>query len=148
MVTYDDEDVIEAPRAIVWKLLTDHLNEAKIVDIHPLITSQKVVSRTENEAVLDRVIDVNRKPKKSRWKLTYHPPDGYRWEILESEGPWTPGNYLELTFTDEGKRTRVRARGELTIMNLPFFLSQARTIRKVMSDIHTEDVWFLRRYRF
>ena len=148
MVTYDDEDFIEAPRAVVWKLLTDHLNEVKIVDIHPLIQSQKVVSQSENEVVLDRVIGVNRKPKKSRWKITFHPPDRYRWDILESEGPWTPGSYLELTFSDEGKRTRLHARGELTIMNLPFFLSQARTVRKVMGDIHTEDVWFLRRYRF
>lgn len=148
MVTYDDEDVIDAPRAVVWKLLADHLDEKKIVDIHPLIHSQKVVSRSENEVVLDRVIEVNRKAKKSRWKITYHPPEGYRWEILESEGPWAPGSYLELTFAEEGKRTRLHARGELTVMNLPFYLSQMRAIQSAMNDIHTEDVWFLRRYRF
>jgi len=148
MVAYEDDDVIEAPRAVVWKLLEDHLNDAKIVDIHPLIQSQKTVERSGNSVVVDRVIDVRRKMKKSRWKVTYEVPDRYRWEVLESEGPWTVGSYLDITYTDAGKATRVHARGDLTIIGLPFFLSQARTIRSVMNDIHTEDVWFLRRYRF
>lgn len=148
MVAYEDEEVIDAPRAVVWKLLADHLDEAKIVDIHPLIRSQKIASRSGNEIVLDRVIDVNRKLKKSRWKLSYQPPDHARWEVLESEGPWAPGSYLDLTYIDEGKRTRVRARGELTVLNLPFFLSQPRTVRNALNDISTEDVWFLRRYRY
>jgi len=148
MVAYDDESVIDAPRAVIWKLLTDHLDEAKIVDIHPLIRSQKLVRRTENEIILDRVIDVNRKMKKSRWKLTFQPPDHARWEVLESEGPWTPASYLDLTYTEVGKTTRVKARGELTIMDLPFFLSQPRTVRRVLDDIDTEDVWYLRRYRW
>jgi len=148
MVTYDDEDLIPAPREVVWRLLTDHLNHAKIVDIHPLIQSQKTVSQSGHEVVLDRVIDVRRKLKKSRWKLTFDPPDHARWEVVESEGPWAPGSYLDLTYIEEGKSTRVRAHGELTIVQLPFFLSQERTIRSVFNDIHTEDVWYLRRYRY
>jgi len=148
MVAFEDESVIDAPRAVVWKLLTDHLDEAKIVDIHPLVRSQKLVSRTEHEVVIDRVIDVNRKMKKSRWKLTFRPPEQARWEILESEGPWTPGSYLELTYTEVGKTTRVHAKGELAIVDLPFFLSQPRTVRRVLDDIDTEDVWYLRRYRW
>ncbi|HYA70851.1 MAG TPA: SRPBCC family protein [Thermoplasmata archaeon] len=148
MVAYDDEDVIDAPRAVVWKLLADHMNDAKIVEIHPLIQSQKTVERTGDSVVVDRVIDVNRKMRKSRWKISYQPPDHARWEVLESEGPWATGTYLDLTYFDEGKATRVRARGELAILNLPFFLSQPRTVRRVLNDIQTEDVWFLRRYRF
>jgi len=148
MVAYEDDDVIEAPRAVVWKLLEDHLNDAKIVEIHPLIQSQKTVERSGNTIVLDRVIDVRRKMKKSRWKLTYEVPDRARWEVVESEGPWTVGSYLDLTYTEAGKTTRIHAKGDLTIIGLPFFLSQARTIQSVMNDIHTEDVFFLRRYRY
>jgi hypothetical protein len=148
MVTYEDDDVIEAPRAVIWKLLTEHLDDAKIVEIHPLVRSQKTLSHTERETVVERVIDVNRKPKVSRWKLTHEPPGRFRWEILESEGPWTPGDYLELTYSEDGKRTRIHARGELTIQDLPFFLTQPRTIRRVLDDLHTEDVFWLRRYRY
>jgi len=148
MVAYEDEDIIDAPRAVVWKLLADHLNDAKIVDIHPLIQSQKTVERTPDSVVVDRVIDVNRKLKKSRWKISFHAPDHARWEVLESEGPWAPGSYLDLTYSEEGRTTRVHCRGELTILDLPFFLSQPRVVRRVMGDIHTEDVFFLRRYHY
>jgi hypothetical protein len=148
MVAYDDEDLFPAPREVVWKLLNDHMNDAKIVDIHPLIRSQKTVGQPGNEVVLERVIEVRRKLKRSRWKITFEPPERARWEVVESEGPWTPGSYLELTYAVEGKSTRVRAHGDVTVMDLPFFLSQSRTIRSVFNDIHTEDVWYLRRYRF
>ena len=148
MVVYEDEEVIEAPRDVIWRLLSDHLNDAKVMEIHPLIQSQKTVERSGTTAVVDRVIDVRRKMKKSRWKLTYEAPDHVRWEVLESEGPWTPGTYLDLTYTAVGKTTRVHARGELTILNLPFFLSQRRTVHSVLNDISTEDAWFLRRYRY
>ena len=148
MVAYEDEDLFPAPRPIVWKLLDDHLNDAKIVEIHPLIQSQKTVSRTDHEVVLDRVIDVRRKLKKSRWKITYEPPDHERWEIVESEGPWMVGSYLDLTYTEAGKETRIHAKGELTLLQLPFLVSQERALRTVFDDLYTEDVFFLRRYRF
>ena len=148
MVAYEDDDVIEAPRAVIWQLIQEHLDDAKIVEIHPLVLSQKTLSHTERETVVERVIDVNRKPKTSRWKLIHEPPVRFRWEILESEGPWTPGDFLEITYLEEGKRTRVHARGELTIQNLPFFLKQPRTIARVLEDLRTEDVFWLRRYRY
>lgn len=149
MVQYSDEDVIEAPRSAVWKLLLDHLDDAKLPDIHPLVRSQKTVERTETDAIVDRVIEVRRKPKNSRWRIVMQPPELYRWEVLESEGPWASGSYLELTYSEESPRTtRVQTRGALTVRDLPFFLSQDRTIRTVLNDLRTEDVWFLRRYRF
>jgi len=148
MVEYADEDVIEAPRAILWKLLADHLDDSKLPTIHPLVRSQTTVERSENEAVVDRVIEVLRKPKKSRWRITMRPPDLYRWEILDSDGPWTTGDHLEITYSEVPQGTRAVARGSLTVQKLPFFLSQARTIRRALEDIRTEDVWFLRRYRY
>jgi hypothetical protein len=95
-----------------------------------------------------RVIDVRRKLLKSRWKITYQPPERARWELVESEGPWTPGSYLEVTYTQAPGGTRTVARGDLTIRNPPLFFSQERAIRTVLNDLHTEDVFFLRRYRF
>lgn len=126
----------------------DHLDDAKAPVIHPLIQSQTTVSRTDREAVLDRVIDVGRKLKKSRWKISYEPPDHERWEVVESEGPWTPGSYLDLTYAEAGKQTRIRAKGELAILKPPFLVSPERAVRTVLDDLYTEDVFFLRRYRF
>ncbi|MFI5413863.1 MAG: hypothetical protein ACHQ0I_04685, partial [Candidatus Lutacidiplasmatales archaeon] len=88
MVAYEDDDLFPAPRAIVWKLLDEHLDDAKALVIHPLIKSQKTVSRSGSEIVVDRVIDVRRKLLKSRWKITFEPPDHGRWEVVHSEGPW------------------------------------------------------------
>ena len=148
MVAYEAEDLFPAPRAIVWKLLTDHLDDKKVVDIHPLIQSQTTVSRSDRDAVLDRVIDVRRKLKRSRWQITFESPDHLRWEVVESEGPWKTGSFLDLAYTDAGKETRIRAHGELEILDLPFFLSQPKTVGRVFDDLYTEDVFFLRRYRF
>ena len=148
MVEYADEDLIEAPRDIVWKLLLDHLDDAKAPIIHPLIRSQTTLHRTESEAVVDRVVEVRRKPVKSRWKVTFHPPERYRWEFLEGTAPWTVGDFLELSYAEAPGGTRVTARGNLTISVLPFFLSQNRTVRSVLNDLRTEDVFFLRRYRY
>ncbi|MGA7477151.1 MAG: hypothetical protein WBW47_08090 [Thermoplasmata archaeon] len=148
MVTYEDEELVAAPRPIIWKLLNDHLDDTKILTIHPLIQSQKTVSRTDTETVVDRVIDVRRKPMKSRWKITYLPPERARWELLESEGPWTVGTYLDVRYEEVPGGTRVLARGELSISVLPFFLSQKRTVTRVLNDISIEDQSFLNRYRF
>jgi len=148
MVVYDDATRIAAPPAIVWKLLNDHLDDAKMLVIHPLVQSQKTVSRSEGEVVVDRVIDVRRKMKTSRWKLSYRPPERMRWEVLESEGPWSPGSYLEVSYAEVPGGTMATAHGDLTISVLPFFLSQKRTVASVLNDIHTEDLSFLNRYRF
>ncbi|MGP8076882.1 MAG: hypothetical protein ACLP8Y_09210 [Thermoplasmata archaeon] len=148
MVAYEDDDMISAPRPIVWKLLDDHLDDKKILTIHPLIQSQTTVSRTGSEIVVDRVIDVRRKMMKSRWKITYQPPERGRWEILDSEGPWTPGSYLDVRYEEVPGGTRLHAKGDLSINVLPFFLSQKRTVARVLNDVHIEDLSFLNRYRF
>ncbi|MGD1100362.1 MAG: hypothetical protein ABR888_08505 [Thermoplasmata archaeon] len=148
MVVYEDEDLIAAPRHILWRLLNDHLDDTKILTIHPLIQSQKTVSRTDSEIVVDRVIDVRRKPLKSRWKITHQPPERARWEILESEGPWTTGSYLDVRYEDVPGGTHLHARGDLSIRVLPFFLSQKRTVARVLNDVNTEDLSFIHRYRF
>jgi hypothetical protein len=81
---------------------------------------------------------------KSRWKLTYRPPEYARWEILESGGPWSPGSYVESSYTSDPGGTLIQSRGDLRIKVLPFFLPQKRFIRNVLSTIEEEDVAFLR----
>jgi hypothetical protein len=149
VVQYSDDDVIEAPRAVVWRLLDEHLDDAKISTIHPLIQSQKTVLRTEGEVQLDRVIDVARKPRKSHWRITFDRPERFRWEVLESEGPWASGSYLELKYAEQTPRTTaVTTRGALTVLRLPLFASQERAVRTALNDLRTEDVFYLRRYRY
>jgi hypothetical protein len=148
MGTYEDEDLIPAPRDVIWKLLWDHLNDAKIVEIHPLIQSQKMVSRSGDEFVVDRRIEVRRTPVPSRWKITYRPPERAGWELLESEGPWTQGSYLEITYEEVPGGTRIRARGDLAVPMVPFYSSQERAVRTILDDQRTEDVFYLRRYRY
>ena len=148
MVAYEDQVLIPAPRDIIWRLLNDHLDDKKISTIHPLCQSQTTVSRTGSEVVVDRVIDVRRKMMKSRWKITYQPPEKGRWEIVEGEGPWAPGSYVDVSYAEVPGGTQVSARGDLLISVLPFFLSQKRTIARVFNDVHIEDLNFLNRYRF
>lgn len=148
MVVYEDEDLFPAPREIVWRLLRDHIDDAKVLVIHPLIKSQKTVSHTDSEAVVDRVIDVRRKLLKSRWKITYHPPQRARWEILESEGPWATGSSIDVSYAEVPGGTQIKARGDLSISVLPFFLSQKRTVHSVFNDVHAEDLNYVNRFRF
>lgn len=148
MVSYEDDDLIAAPRHIVWKVLEDHLDDKKILTVHPLVQSQKTVSRTGSGTVVDRVIDVARKPKKSRWKLILEPPDHFRWEVLESEGPWTPGSYLDLHYEEVPGGTRVRSRGELSVRPLPVFFSQKRAVGQALIDLTSEDWNYINRFRF
>jgi len=148
VVDFADEETVPAPRAILWKLLADHLNNQKIVTIHPLIQSQTTVSHSGNDTVVDRVIDVRGKPLTSRWRLTLEPPDHYRWEVHESHGPWAPGTYMDVRYEEVPGGTKILARGALTISVLPFFLSQKRIVPRVLNDIAIEDAAFLNRYRF
>jgi len=148
MIQYSDDDLIEAPREVLWKLLGEHLDDTKIATIHPLVQSQTTVRRSDSEVVVDRVIDVRRKLKKSRWRFVLEPPEKFRWEILESDGPWASGTYLELKYEEVPNGTHITARGSLTLVGLPFFLSQPRTVATVLNDLRTEDVFYLRRYRY
>jgi hypothetical protein len=145
MVAYEDETVFPAPRDRVWKLLDAHLDDKTIGSIHHLIKAQSTVSRSGPDSVVDRTIDARGRLLRSRWKITYRPPDLARWEILDSEGPWAKGTYIENTYSDVPGGTMIHGRGDMQISVLPFFLSQKRTINKVFADIHAEDLAFAQR---
>lgn len=133
-----------APRDAIWKLLNAHLDDSAISRIHPLLKAQKTISQSGSEIVMDRWTDVRGKVLRSRWKVTVRPPDLYRWEIVDSEGPWTTGNFVENAYVDVPGGTQVRTRGELKISVLPFFLPQKSLIHKVLDQLDSEDLVFLR----
>lgn len=145
MAAYEEEWVFPAPMDVVWKLLEAHLDDRMISVIHPLVTSQNTVSRTDQEVVVDRTIDVRGKPMSSRWKVTYSRPTRARWDIVAGKGPWAPGSYLQNAYSDAPGGTLVRTRADMTINVLPFFLSQKRNVAKVLEGIDAQDVAFLHR---
>ncbi|MCI4331959.1 MAG: SRPBCC family protein [Thermoplasmata archaeon] len=140
MISYDDESVFPAPKDAVWKLLRSHLDDQAIGAIHPLILGQKTVSQEGDVTIVDRTIDVRGKKLASRWKITYHAPDSARWEIQSSEGPWAPGSFLEMSYSDAPGGTLVRTRGELKVSVLPFFIPQKGVIRKALETVHQDDI--------
>ena len=144
MVEIQEEAVFPAPREALWKLLSAHLDDAAISRIHPLLKSQKTVSQSGTETILDRWTDVRGKVLRSRWKVTARTPELYRWEILDGDGPWTPGSYVENVYSAVASGTQIRSRGALKISVLPFFLPQKSIIRKVLDQLDSEDLAFLR----
>jgi hypothetical protein len=143
MAEYDEEGLFPFSRDRVWKLLTAHLDDATITRIHPLIRSQNTVRRTSDEVVVQRSIDVRGKLLGSQWKLTYRPPESARFEILASDGPWTPGSFVENHYSDVPGGTLIRSHLNLTVKGLPFFLPQKSVVRRVMTTIDNEDRAFL-----
>lgn len=140
MVAYEEDWVFPAPLDAVWKLLQSHLDDARIRSIHPLIVGQRTLPGSGPEAMVERTIDVRGKSLRSTWKVTPRPPDYYRWEVTESEGPWAPGTYVENRYSAAPGGTRMQTRGELRISVLPFFLPQKSTIRRVLAQLDREDL--------
>lgn len=140
MVAYRDDTVFPAPSDVLWKLLDAHMDDARIHQIHPLVLSQQTLSRSGPETILQRTIDARGKSLRSKWKVTYNRPTTARWEVLESEGPWTPGSYVENRYSLAPGGTLIQSQGELKISVLPFFLPQKMVIRSVFEKLHDEDV--------
>lgn len=140
MVAYEEEGVFAAPIDNVWRLLQAHLDDSRIHSIHPLILNQRTLSGSGPDTMVERTIDVRGKPMRSKWKVTPRPPESYRWEVVESEGPWAPGTFIENRYSTVSGGTRIQTRGELRISVLPFFIPQKSTIRKVLNKLDEEDL--------
>jgi hypothetical protein len=140
MVAYEDGGVFPAPPEAVWSLLQAHLDDERIHSIHPLVQTQQTISRSESETIVERTIDARGKSMRSKWKITHRRPEVARWEIVESEGPWKAGTYLENSYSPAPGGTRIRSRGDLKISVLPFFLPQMPVIRRVLDQLDAEDI--------
>ena len=140
MVAYRDDTVFPAPADVLWKLLDAHMDDGTIHRIHPLVLSQQTLSRSGAETIVQRTIDARGKSLGSKWKITYNRPGTARWEIIESEGPWSVGSYVENRYSAAPGGTLIQSRGELKITVLPFFLPQGMMIRSIFSKLHDEDI--------
>jgi polyketide cyclase/dehydrase/lipid transport protein len=140
MVVYEDDGIFAAPPDAVWALLQAHLDDGRVHSIHPLILTQRTISQSGPEVLVDRTIDVRGRSMRSTWKITYRPPDFARWDIVESEGPWASGSYLENRYSAAPGGTRIQTHGDLSISVLPFFLPQRFTIRRVFDRLEREDL--------
>jgi hypothetical protein len=145
VVAYASTDVFPRPIASVWEFLRLHVDDHQIHAIHPLVLRQRTARSEGNSVFVVRTIDVRGKPKESTWKITSEPPTLARWEITEGQGPWTQGSWLENRYTEVPGGTQIETRGEITILGLPFFLSQRKWVTKVLDQIATEDLAFLGR---
>jgi hypothetical protein len=144
MVDYHDEAILPFPRQRIWQLIDAHLDPALIGRIHPLIRSQETVTSRPEETVLKRTIDVRGELMNSRWRLTSQPPEMFRWEVLQSDGPWAEGTWLENRYSEVPAGTRVESRGKLKVSVLPFLIPQSPVIRRVLSDLDVEDIAYLK----
>jgi hypothetical protein len=145
MVEYVEESFFPFPRDQVWKLLDAHWDDATIAQIHPLVRSQKTVSRSPGELVVDRTIDANGKIVNSRWKITLRPPDSVRFDVVSGTGPYEPGTFLETTYAGAPGGTNLRTHVKGRISVLPFFLPQKTFFRRVLGMLDAEDAAYLRR---
>ncbi|HTS33105.1 MAG TPA: hypothetical protein VMI55_04105 [Thermoplasmata archaeon] len=144
MVDYHDEAMLPFPRQRIWQLIEAHRDPAQIGRIHPLVRNQEVESTRADETVVLRTIDVRGELRRSTWRLTSQPPEMFRWEILESDGPWAEGTWLENRYSEVPGGTRIESRGKLKVSVIPFLIPQGPVIRRVLSDLDVEDAAYLK----
>jgi Polyketide cyclase / dehydrase and lipid transport len=143
MVHYEEEDFLPVPRAKLWEFLTLHGQDDDILKIHPDIVAQTKVGDVDGGYTVQRTIKFLRgRLVTSTWKITFHPPDSYGWEILDGDGPWAPGTHLTVRYEEAPGGTRLKVEGELTVVGIPGFL-QKLVVRSALKRVGEQDNAFL-----
>src|SRR5580700_7812947 len=131
MATYADQGLIAVPKDRLWQLIRLHEDDSQVTRIHPDILSQNTLSRSGNEVVVERKLKTPGGSKSSTWRLTSQPPDGYRFEILGGEGPFTEGSFMQNRYTEVPQGTQVDSHGEFTLLGVPRIgFLQKRIVRR------------------
>lgn len=144
MARYSDEGVIPISRERLWQFLDLHTRADSITLIHPGVVSQRIITQSESEVVVAREIEFRGTARPNTWKLTSHPPDSLRWEVLEApQGPMQPGTWVENHYSDVPGGTRIVTEGEIAVVGVPRFL-MSRIARSVMNRIDKQDRDYLR----
>ncbi|MCI4335668.1 MAG: hypothetical protein L3K17_00510 [Thermoplasmata archaeon] len=143
MVQYAEQDIVPLDRARLWKFLDLHLDNSVIVQIHPDIVGQTLLSSRGNETTVERQIRFLGSTRRSVWKLTYDRPDRARWEIIESKGPMAQGSYLENTYSDDPGGTLIQSEGDIRVTTLPGFM-QRGVVNGAMNSIGKQDLAYLK----
>lgn len=144
MVQYVDQEVLPLDRARVWRLLDLHLDSKAIVEIHPDIVGQTVMSSRGDETTVERQIRFLGSTRRSVWRITYVRPDRSRWEITESKGPLAQGSFLENQYSDApGGGTLVQSEGEIRVVTFPGFM-QRGIVNAALNSIGKQEHAYLR----
>jgi hypothetical protein len=144
MPSYADQGLISVPRDRIWQLLRLHEDDSQISRVHPDILSQKTLSRSGTEIIVERTLKTPGGAKLSTWKLTGAPPDSYRFEIIGGEGPFAHGSFMQNRYTESGPGTLVVSEGEFTLLGVPRIgFLQKRIVRRVFDKIDMEDQKYL-----
>ncbi len=142
-IEYEESDLFPFGREQLWRMLQAHLDDQQVSSIHPLILSQKVVTRDGESTTVERTIDARGRRLTSQWKLTYRPPDYSRWEVVGGEGPYAAGSSIENHYLPASGGTLIQSRMRLRVTVVPFFIPQRGLIRRVLNDIDREDRAYL-----
>lgn len=127
--------------ATLWTFLDRHVSP-EISRIHPEILAQKVVSSSGRRTIFQRTIEVQDKRFSSTWRITIERPRAMRWEIVEGDGPWAPGTWLDNSYTESHEKVKVRSVGELELVGVPSAL-QTKIIRTVLDQVSAQDRTYL-----
>jgi hypothetical protein len=142
MVIISEESVFPAAREKLWGVLELHTDNEVIGRIHPTVLSQKQVSKEGNRWVLERVMHTYGRTFNLTMRYEMAPMDFFRWEIIASTGPVTPGSYIESRFSDAGDATKLITRGEMTLKGLPGFM-QRWFVGRTLGQADKEDLRYL-----
>jgi hypothetical protein len=139
MVEYTDGSIVPFPRDQLWKLLDAHWDDTTITQIRPLVRTQKTLSQSPNERVVERTVDARGKLVTSQGEINLRPPEYVRSEIISGNGPYEPGTVVETTYSDApgGTHLQTHVKGRISVP--PFILPQKLFFRRVWEDIDKED---------
>jgi len=144
MAQFTMESVFPASREQLWKVLNLHVEDDRIVKIHPNFLSQRQVSREGNRWVLERKIRLLGKNHTFTMAIDMAPPDLCRWEIVASDGLLTPGSFVENRYTEASEGTKVNTTVQITLKGVPSFL-QSWMIKRNLSQADDEDLEYLKK---
>jgi hypothetical protein len=142
MVIISEESVFPAAREKLWRVLELHTDNEVIGRIHPTVLSQKQVSKEGNRWVLERAMHTYGRTFNLTMRYEMAPMDFFRWEIIASTGPVTPGSYIENRFSHAGDATKLITRGEMTLKGLPGFM-QRWFVGRTLGQADKEDLRYL-----
>jgi hypothetical protein len=128
----------------LWSVLALHLEDDVIVEIHPSIVSQRLVSKEDDSWLFQRKIRDSGRTFNLLTKVTTRPPEMYRWEIIESDGGVAAGSYVENHYEETNRGTSIDTTIRMSLRGVPGFL-QKWIIERRMDQADEEDFRYLKK---
>lgn len=131
-------------RARPGEFLELHADPAVIGEIHADVLHHSIVRSSPKESALERTLRVPRNQTlNSTGKVTSDPPETFRWEIIDGDGPMETGSWVENDYADAPVgSTWIRTEAETSPRKVPRFL-QKTAARRVLNSIDLHDLAYL-----